>query len=302
MGVEKVSWKVLIMDFGRISDISNVDFSLPVSDHFFFRRQKGDGIQVLLGAPGWSVPKWKGLYYPKRCQSSEFATFYSRQFATVEFNTTFYQIPKPDMIARWCDMTEPDFVFCPKMFADISQSGSLAMGNAVLPDFLERMTLFDAKLGMLYMQLPKSFSIAKEEALIKFASNWQMGMPLSIELRNETWFQPGNGDYLAECMAEAGISWMITDVAGRRDVSHSYITAPFMGIRFVGTVDSIDFARIDAWIERLLIWQDAGVEVVYVFVHTPGTDLPHSLCEYFARQWEKRTGNKLKYPQPLQID
>jgi uncharacterized protein YecE (DUF72 family) len=289
------------MDFGKLSDISKVDFSLPQEDRFYFEGKEEESIQILLGAPGWSVPKWKGVLYPRGTQSSDFGVYYSQQFATIEFNTTFYQIPKEDMIERWYQMTAPDFTFCPKMFAGISQQSHFAMGNSVLPDFLDRMTLFKEKLGMLYMQVPQSFSTKKTDALRRFIQNWRPGLPLAIELRNPTFFEYGQGESIAEDMAAAGVSWMITDVAGRRDVSHPYITAPFMGIRFVGNMDESDFGRIDAWITRLLKWQKAGVRVVYFFVHTPGDDLPHVLCDYFAKQWEKATGISLKHPKVLAV-
>ena len=66
-------------------------------------------------------------------------------------------------------------------------------------------------------------------------------------------------------------------------------------------MDESDFGRIDAWITRLLKWQKAGVRVVYFFVHTPGDDLPHVLCDYFAKQWEKATGISLKHPKVLAV-
>jgi len=37
------------------------------------------------------------------------------------------------------------------------------------------------------------------------------------------------------------------------------------------------------------------------FVHTPGDDLPHVLCDYFAKQWEKATGISLKHPKVLAV-
>ncbi len=74
------------MDFGKLSDISKVDFSLPQEDRFYFEGKEEESIQILLGAPGWSVPKWKGVLYPRGTQSSDFGVYYSQQFATIEFN------------------------------------------------------------------------------------------------------------------------------------------------------------------------------------------------------------------------
>jgi len=285
------------MDFGRLDDISQVDFSLPEQDAFYFRNKGNDHLDILLGATGWSMPKWKGTIYPVKAKAADFARIYSQQFATVEFNTTYYQVPPESLMERWYQQTVHDFVFCPKMFVGISQSSNLAMGNSILPDFLHRMTLFKEKLGLIFMQMPQSFSVAKRKSLENFIRAWRPGIPLSIEIRHESFFHKDVAGPLAQMMAESGINWMITDVAGRRDVSHGQITTPYVGIRFVGNNDESDFKRIDNWIERLLKWKKAGVEVVYFFVHTPGNMSPHILCDYFAEKWESKTGIVLKKPQ-----
>jgi len=283
------------MDFGRLDDISEVDFSLPEIDHFYFRNNGNNHLELLLGAPGWSEPKWKGSIYPAKAKPSEFAAYYSRQFATIEFNTTYYQVPKPALMERWYDLTEPDFVFCPKMFAGISQSNSFALGDSILPDFLLRMGKLKEKLGLIYMQLPQSFSFVKLESLKKFIRQWRPGIPLAIEIRHESYFKSQNAPVLAEEMAMANISWMITDVAGRRDASHSYITAPFMAIRFVANNDESDFTRADNWVDRLVVWQTNGVELVYFFLHTKGQP-PIVLSEYLAKKWKEKSTHDIKKP------
>lgn len=284
------------MDFGKLDDISDVDFSLPSEDHFYFPNKGSNSLDIFLGATGWSMNKWKGNIYPLKAKTENFARLYSEQFSTIEFNTTYYQVPPESLMTRWYENTVEDFVFCPKMFVGISQSSNIGMGSSILPDFLNRMTMFKEKLGLIFMQMPQSFSTSKMESFKKFVQNWRPGIPLSIELRHESFFEPTIAHEVATLMSNTGISWMITDVAGKRGVSHNHITAPFMGIRFVGNDDESDFSRIDAWIDRLLVWQEHGVEVLYFFIHTPENLTPQRLCGYFAEKWLEKTGRKLKIP------
>ncbi len=284
------------MDFGKLEDISDVDFSLPRVDHVYFKDNGNNSLNIFLGATGWSMPKWKGNIYPPKSKTDQFARLYSEQFSTIEFNTTYYQVPPEALMTRWYDNTVDDFVFCPKMFVGISQSSNIGMGSSILPDFLNRMTMFKEKLGLIFMQMPQSFSTSKLESFKKFVQNWKPGIPLSIELRHESFFESTLAHEVATLMANSGISWMITDVAGKRGVSHGHITAPFMGVRFVGNDDETDFARIDAWINRLMSWQKNGVEVLYFFIHTPENLTPQRLCDYFAEKWFEKTGKHLKIP------
>lgn len=284
------------MDFGKLDDISEVDFALPVKDHFYFNNNGNKHLDILLGATGWSMPKWKGNIYPPKSKAEDFAKLYSEQFSTIEFNTTYYQVPPETLMERWYHNTTPDFVFCPKMFVGISQSSNIGMGSSILPDFLNRMTMFKEKLGLIFMQMPQSFSTKKMDNFKKFVENWRPGIPLAIELRHDSFFQREVAIEVAQIMESAGISWMITDVAGRREVSHGHITAPFMGVRYVGNDDESDLERIDSWIDRLINWQLNGVEVLYFFIHTPENLTPQRLCNYFAERWEEKTGRRLKVP------
>ncbi|HQW12375.1 MAG TPA: DUF72 domain-containing protein [Saprospiraceae bacterium] len=289
------------MDFGKLSEHSEVDFSLPLQDHFYFNAPPAQSLDVLLGATGWSMPQWKGVLYPRRTPANLFGQVYSHQFATTEFNTTYYQVPPAERVRHWKEFTAPEFVFCPKMYQGISQSSSIGVGGSLLPDFLERMTGFDEKLGLIFMQMPQFFGENKLAALEKFVAQWGSGIPLAVEMRHADFFRDEIKHILASLFGSAQISWLITDVAGRRDVSHDRITAPFMCIRFVSTGDiESDQSRIISWIIRLQNWKENGVQIVYFFIHTPGNLTPHLLTSFFAQEWEQRTGIKLKIPQEVE--
>lgn len=285
------------MDFGKLDDFKGVDFTLPDKDIFYFAGTDEEPLALLAGATGWSMPKWKGNIYPAGTKQADFATAYSRQFATIEFNTTYYQIPPESLMHRWYDATEPGFIFCPKMFCGISQQSALGIGGAQLPDFLHRMTMLQEKLGLIFMQLPQSFGANKLEALKRFAAHWATGIPLAVELRHPDFFATTMAEQVGQILSQANICWMITDVAGRRDVSHGHITTPFQAIRFVCTGEvAVDLHRIDLWIQRMIQWQSKGVSVVYFFIHTPENLTPHIICNHLARRWKEKTNRRIKIP------
>lgn len=84
-------------------------------------------------------------------------------------------------------------------------------------------------------------------------------------------------------------SVVITDVAGRRDVSHGSLTAPFAFVRFVGDdLHATDFTRLDAWVDRLISWRAQGLEEAYFFVHqTDDLLAPETLVHLVRRAREK---------------
>jgi uncharacterized protein YecE (DUF72 family) len=68
---------------------------------------------VYLGTQGWSYPSWVGSFYPPGTSASAFLAHYSREFATVELDTTFYAVPRMSTIAGWRERTPLAFASPP---------------------------------------------------------------------------------------------------------------------------------------------------------------------------------------------
>ena len=68
-----------------------------------------------LGCSGWQYRDWRdGAFYPPKCPQRAWLSYYARQFETVEVNSTFYRLAKPEAVARWVQETPPDFIFTVK--------------------------------------------------------------------------------------------------------------------------------------------------------------------------------------------
>lgn len=74
-----------------------------------------------IGTSGWSYPSgrgtWNGVFYPSpRPRGFDELAFYAERFNTVEVNSTFYGVPRPDTARRWVERTPSSFAFSVKLF------------------------------------------------------------------------------------------------------------------------------------------------------------------------------------------
>jgi len=109
------------------------------------------------GTSGWSYVHWaKGRFYPKGLKPGEWLRFFSEQFGTVELNSSFYRLPKPEFVARWRTVTGGRFRFAVKLWRRITHVKRLADCGSELGDFLAVANEFGPKRGPLLVQLPPS--------------------------------------------------------------------------------------------------------------------------------------------------
>ena len=86
---------------------------------------------------------WRdGAFYPPRCPQRRWLEHYATLFDTVEVNSTFYRLAKPEAVARWVAETPPDFVFTVKAsrylthmrrLTDIDAAASARFYEAIAP-------------------------------------------------------------------------------------------------------------------------------------------------------------------------
>lgn len=275
------------MEFGKLPDISKVDFGLPPdapqTERLLASLPEEAGAPLFfIGCTGWSMKEWVGRVYPKGTKAKDYLKAYSHQFNTIELNTTHYRIPDEETIEKWYRESEADFRFCPKVPQSISHSQNLGLGTALIPSFCESILGLKEKLGCCFLQLPPYFDIRRLPVLEKFLKAFPPEIPLAIELRHESWFSnPQNGEAVFSLLEHHHIAPVITDVAGRRDVLHMRLTNGTAMVRFVGNgLHPTDFSRIDEWITRLAGWFRKGLREAYFFPHEPDNLLAPELAAY----------------------
>ncbi|MCS6820243.1 MAG: DUF72 domain-containing protein [Microscillaceae bacterium] len=282
------------MDFGKVplEHLDKIDFRFSEAPETFFipcqaiENQTRLPLKVWVGCPVWANKAWVGKIYPKGTKEKDFLTFYSRQFNTIELNTSHYRIPDRATIKQWCEKTPETFVFCPKILQTISHK-FLLEGNfeAQTMLFCQNIQLLGKRLGACFLQLPPYFEYRHLELLEKFIAFFPTEIPLSIEFRHESWFKENHFEQTVQLLQAYQKGTVITDVAGRRDVLHLRCSTPTAMIRFVGNdLHPTDYQRIDAWVQRLQQWYERGLQAVYFFIHEPDDNLSPVLAHYFIRQ------------------
>ncbi len=290
------------MKFGKLSDISKVDFALPKDRSFDLPVQREDGdFKLYVGAPSWGNRSWVGKVYPAKCTQRLYLQHYAKQFNTIELNSVYYGTPKAETIAKWSSMCGPEFRFSPKVSQYISHQKKLKDCEDAYRKFLDAMAGFGANLGPCFMTLPESFGLSQFEKLQDFVKMAAPMWPLAIELRAEEWFQEPLRKSLFALFAQYHLIPILTDVSGRRDMLHMRLTNSTVIVRFVGNeLHETDYSRMDEWAERLAKWKQKGIKAVYFFLHQPEETLVPELANYLIEKTNLACGSN--FPQIRFLD
>jgi len=148
------------------------------------------------------------------------------------------------------------------------------------------------------MQLHESFGPNLFRNLESFIKLWPHDLDLAIEFRHPEWFEHRTlRPEVLQLLEAHRISTVITDVSGRRDVSHSSLSTNIAMIRLVGnSLHPTDFERSDAWLDRLGKWVSQGLEKLYLFAHEPEDVLAMKLGTYWIEALNERMKLNLTVP------
>ncbi len=220
----------------------------------------------------WAVKEWVGKVYPIGTQAKDFLTLYSRQFNSIELNSTHYGIPDDTTVARWREATPNGFKFNVKFFQNISHHHALDQNAVLTREFIQSVMSLEDRLGLCFLQLPPTFSPDSLSHLRNFLKQIPRDLQLAVEVRHPAFFHDHHlASHLFDLLHDSGSHAVITDVAGRRDVLHTSLPSSRVMVRFIGNaIDEIDDVRLQAWTERLNTWIKMGLEQVEFFVHEPG--------------------------------
>lgn len=285
------------MKFGKVQDISTVDFRLPENpaenDLLLAKYERTETPRLYIGCTGWSMKEWVGKVYPEKTKAKDFLKYYAKQFNTIELNATHYRIPNYDTIQKWIKETPDDFRFCPKIPQSVSHSRDLGLESGNLQGFCDIIQQLEQRLGCCFMQMPPYFGKDCLGMLERFLEQFPPQIPLAIELRHESWFaSKADLEPLLQLLEHKNVTALITDVAGRRDVLHHRLTNNCAMIRFVGNgLHPTDYERIDAWVEQLKDWTEKGLSDTYFFPHEPDNLLAPDLALYLKEKATERIKN-----------
>ncbi|MBD2329003.1 DUF72 domain-containing protein [Alkalinema sp. FACHB-956] len=243
-----------------------------------------------LGLAIWGYKGWLGELFPAKAAARDFLKLYSRRFSIVEGNTTFYSIPDRDTVKRWAAETPEGFLFFPKLPKTVTHEGNLLPH---LPDALRFLALMQGlgdRLGVMFLQLPPSYSPAYYKDLELFIQGWQAATaaPLAVEVRHIGWFQASYRDRLNELLTHHQVGRVLLDTRAiyrATDNPQQYsqnkkpdvpldpiVTAPFSFVRYIShpvLENNLDYFA--EWVDIVANWVAQGKQT-YFFVHCPLED------------------------------
>ncbi|MEQ9365244.1 MAG: DUF72 domain-containing protein [Leptospirales bacterium] len=257
--------------------------------------------QVYVACPVWNHPGFLDLIYPAEARPREYLRHYARHFNAIELNTTYYGT-RPELLRRWRETVPRNFRFVPKLSKVISHDRQLRDSESETLRFCHTIAELGENLGPLFLLLPGGFGPERFDDLARYVERFPRGLELSVELRHPAWFGTNRGEKIWSVFEEHGVSAIITDVAGRRDVLHQRLTSTrgTVVVRFVANgLHPTDYPRLDAWIERLAGWLEGGVRNAYFFLHQPDESQNVELAIYMIERLNRRCGLELRAPKPI---
>jgi uncharacterized protein YecE (DUF72 family) len=143
---------------------------------------------VRIGCSGWQYADWRGRVYPPGTPQRRWLAHYATLFDTVEVNSTFYRLAKPDAVARWVAETPDDFLFTVKASRYLTHMKRLTdMERGVARLYAGIAPLVDSpKLGPVLWQLPERFH--RDDDRLAFALERLPPGRHCFEFRHPSWF------------------------------------------------------------------------------------------------------------------
>jgi uncharacterized protein YecE (DUF72 family) len=242
-------------------------------------------VKTWLGTAGWSYfPDWVGPFYPPGTSPSEALARYVEAFSFVEIDSSFYAAPTLPTVERWAELMPRDFRVSLKAPRELVQDTGLRPPEPAFGHFLERLLApLHSRLARVVVQMPPSFARDRdtEPDLCQFVSRWSTVAPLAIELRDPSWVHDG----ILSLFRAHDVVWVCNDLpvmprtALRAASSTVYLRllGPHRGLDGKAEVQRPQPEGRDFWVERLVEWDDGGVDEAYVVVnnhyegHAPAT-------------------------------
>lgn len=290
------------MKFGQVDDPGKIDFTIP-PDHLdtakvLKQTSKSKDFEVYVGCAKWNKKDLKN-FFPKGVKDE--LAYYSSQFNCIELNATFYRLFSTETFDKWYATVPEKFRFFPKLEQTISHYQRLKDVAELVARNVTHMQHLREKLGMPFLQLHDNFGPKDHDRVVSFVENWTYDVPLAIEFRHTAWYNDAAvSSPLYALLEKHGVTNVLVDTAGRRDLMHMRLTTPTAFIRWVGANEpQSDRSRLDAWIGRISQWKKAGLQKLFFFVHQNDEQESPALAAHFIERLNKQLGTNLPIPKTL---
>jgi uncharacterized protein YecE (DUF72 family) len=167
---------------------------------------------IYIGVTGWGDHH---TLYPDGTKPGEKLHVYSGHFPVVEVDSSFYAIQPERNFERWVKETPETFKFVVKAYQGLTghqrspdSFTSLAEMFSAFRASIEPLLAADRLLNVLF-QYPPWFDCKKEHVdMLRYTKLKMDGIPVALEFRNQTWFEPKWRASTLDFMREEG--WIHT--------------------------------------------------------------------------------------------
>ncbi|HEY0130889.1 MAG TPA: DUF72 domain-containing protein, partial [Allosphingosinicella sp.] len=142
--------------------------------------------EIRIGCSGWIYRHWRELFYPAKLPQRLWFEHYASTFDTVELNTSFYHLPKPDSFAKWRDQAPPGFRYAVKAPRFITHMKKLKDCSEPVEEFLRRARNLGETIGPILYQLPPRWT-CNTERLEEFVALLPADLAHVFEFREKSW-------------------------------------------------------------------------------------------------------------------
>jgi uncharacterized protein YecE (DUF72 family) len=224
--------------------------------------------QLFIGTQGFAFKDWVGPFFPSGTPSSRYLEWYSRQFRTVEIDSTFYGVPRAATVTGWRRRTPDGFRVTAKFPQAITHQKMLVECEALTSHFIETMRGLGDKLGPLLLQFSYEFGPDRYDILARYLAQLPTDLQFAVEVRNRDWYDTE----ICDMLKMRGMALTLQDLyymPRREDV-----TADFVYIRWLGRradlkrFDHVQLDRRDEeiwWTERVQRFLEKGLTVYGYF-------------------------------------
>jgi uncharacterized protein YecE (DUF72 family) len=205
---------------------------------------------IRIGCSGWNYKHWREAFYPKGVPVKRWFDHYAGVFETVELNTSFYHLPKPETFTKWRDQAPAGFRYAVKAPRFITHMKKLKDCAEPVEEFLTRARNLGDTIGPILYQLPPRWAFNRER-LEQFMALLPPDLNHVFEFREKSWMT----DEVLTLLDERGISFCAHDMIG--SATPRWASGPIAYIRFHGGEGKYWGRYSD---EGLLGWTDWIVE------------------------------------------
>jgi uncharacterized protein YecE (DUF72 family) len=200
---------------------------------------------IRVGTSGFYYEHWRGILYPEGIAKNRWFEFFSREFDTVEMNSTFYHLPKAKTVEHWSQKAPESFLFSFKAPRGITHYKKLRNVREDLLLFLHLLKPIKHRIASLLFQLPPS--LHRDDALLgEFLTALPHGggWRFALEFRHESWY-----DETVYAMLHRHGTAIVQHDFGRREPC-GVATAAFAYLRLHGPDGHYRGSYDDAALER----------------------------------------------------